>query len=127
MSSITHSSETKARALAALLMGERPAVISRNLGVPEGTVRSWKCRLKKQPDATLKKRGSIAFGELLMEHLETSLHSLIAQSKQMADPEWIHRQPAGELAVLFGILFDRTMRVFELAEVLLEDRGESDR
>ncbi len=58
MSRITHSSETRARALAALLVGERPAVISRDLGVPEGTVRSWKCRLKKRPDATLKKEAA---------------------------------------------------------------------
>ncbi len=82
---------------------------------------------EKASGCNAKKRGSIAFGGLLMEHLEASLRSLIAQSKQMADPEWIRRQPAGDLAILFGVLTDRTMRILELVPVFLGDRGEGGR
>ena len=45
----------RARGIAALLCGERPAVVARELGVPEGTVRSWKHRAKRRGIATLKK------------------------------------------------------------------------
>jgi hypothetical protein len=36
----------RVQGVAALLCGERPAVVARELGVPEGTVRSWKHRAK---------------------------------------------------------------------------------
>lgn len=34
--------ELRARGLAALLVGDRPAAVARAADVPEGTVRSWK-------------------------------------------------------------------------------------
>jgi transposase-like protein len=107
-----HSPDIRARATAALLVGERPAVVARDLGVPEGTVRSWKHRIKNGSYATLKKAG---FGGLLMDHLEAMLRSLIGQSRAMREPRFLEQMPADELAVLFGTLFDRTMRMLDLA------------
>ena len=51
----TNAAELLARGIAALLYGERSAVVARGLGVPEGTVRSWKHRTKRRRIATLKK------------------------------------------------------------------------
>ena len=118
-----HSPDVRARATAALLVGERPAAVARNLGVPEGTVRSWKHRIKIGKSATLKKG---EFGGLLFEHLKAMLRSLIAQARHLADTDLLRKIPAGELAVLFGTLFDRTMRVLEMAPALERDadRGE---
>jgi hypothetical protein len=98
--------------MAALLAGERPAVVSRDLGVPGGTVRSWKHRLKNGTVATLKKGD---FGKLLLEHLEASLRSLITQAERLADPGVLEGMRAGELAIFFGAHFDRTLRILELA------------
>ena len=106
--------------MAALLVGERPAAVARDLGVPEGTVRSWKHRLKKGRVATLKKG---AFGGLLLEHLEGLLRSLISQSEHLREPGVLRAMRAKERAILFGVLFDRTMRMLELAPALLRDRG----
>ena len=112
--------EAKARAVAALLLGGRPRVVAREHGIPESTVTTWRHRLKTGKLRHEKKGGGRSdFGELLMEHLEASLRSLIAQSEQAADPEWIARQRAGDLAVLFGILFDGTLRTFELLPAFL--------
>jgi len=58
----------KARALAALLTGERPAVIARDFGIAETTVRSWRHRLKNSQVATLKKEN---FGGLLLDHTKS--------------------------------------------------------
>ena len=112
--------ETRARGLAALLAGERPASVARALGVPEGTVRSWKYRLKRERIATLKKG---PFGDLLGEHLEAALRSLIEQSKHLADPRVVREMRAGDLAVVFGQLFDRTLRAWELREALTRADG----
>ena len=50
-----NAAELRAKGIAALLCGERPAVVARDLRVPEGTARSWKHRAKNRGIATLKK------------------------------------------------------------------------
>ena len=122
-----HAPDVRARATAALLLGDRPAAVARSLGVPEGTVRSWKHRIKTGSDATLKKGD---FGGLLMEHLRAMLRSLIEQSRLMRDPEMLREIPGRELAIVFGMLFDRTMRMLEMVPVLeraAKERQEGDR
>jgi transposase len=110
------AAELRARGTAALLCGERPVVVARDLGVPEGTVRSWKHRAKNRGIATLKKGD---FGVLLTKHLEALIHSLLAQSRELSG-RW-SEVGAGDLAITFGVLFDRTMRMLELQEIA---RGE---
>jgi hypothetical protein len=105
-----NAADLRARGIAALLCGERPAVVARNLGVPEGTVRSWKHRAKGNM-ATLKKGD---FGVLLTTHLEALIRSLTAQSREHST-RW-HEMKAGELAITFGVLFDRTLRMMDLYE-----------
>ena len=115
-----YGEETKAAAMAALLAGGRVRQVARDFGVPEGTVKSWRHRLKNGRVATLKKG---AFGDLLARHLEALLRSLIEQSGHLSDPDVLRGMRAGEAGVYFGILFDRTMRMLELAPALLRDRG----
>ncbi|MDP9439870.1 MAG: helix-turn-helix domain-containing protein [Actinomycetota bacterium] len=116
----SYSPEVKARAIGALLLGARPRTVAREHGIPESTVTTWRHRLKTGKLRHEKKGGHRSdFGELLMECLEASLRSSIAQARQMQDPEWIRRQPAGELAVLFGIAFDGTLRTIELLPAFL--------
>jgi len=99
----------RARGVAALLCRERPAVVARDLGVPEGTARSWKHRAKNRGIATLKKGD---FGALLTEQLEALIRSLLAQSRELSG-RW-SEMGVGHLALAFGHLFDRTMRMLEL-------------
>jgi hypothetical protein len=54
------------------------------------------------------------FGELLSTHLENLIRSLLAQSRELSS-RW-SEMGAGELALAFGLLFDRTMRMLELQE-----------
>lgn len=104
-----HAAVLRAQGVAALLCGERPAVVARDLGVPEGTVRSWKHRTKSRVIATLKKGD---FGALLTQHLETLIRSLLAQSCELSGRRF--EMGARELALAFGLLFDRTIRMLEL-------------
>jgi hypothetical protein len=112
------AAELKARGLTALLCDERPAVVARDLGVPEGTVRSWKLRAKGRGIATLKEGD---FGTLLAGHLEVLIQSLLAQSRELSG-RW-SEMGAGELALAFGLLFDRTLRMLELHEGVTGGEG----
>jgi transposase len=101
----------RARGIAALICGERPAAVARDLRVPEGTVRSWKHRTKNRGIATLKKGN---FGALLTTHLETLIRSLMVDSDELSGR--CSELGAHEMAITFGVLFDRTLRMIELHE-----------
>jgi transposase-like protein len=93
MKARSYGPEDKARALAGLLCGERVRVLSRRHGIPEGTVKSWRHRLKTgrmQPE----KKGRA--GNLLLEHTRALLRSLIVQGGHLSGPARIQEIPAKE-------------------------------
>ena len=117
--------DVKARAITALLVGGRPRVVAREYGIPESTVTTWRWRLKHGKLRHEKKDGGLTlFGELLLNHLETSLRALISQSERLSRPAVLKEMRAGELGVFFGVVFDRTMRITELLPALGDSRGE---
>lgn len=129
----------RAEALARMAQGMSNARIAAELGVPEGTVKSWRARdgarfraapavageiipadppparirasADAPPDATGKR-----LAELVATYLEASLETLIAQHGVLRDPEWIREQSAGDLAVLRGVEADKVMRMLQLIE-----------
>lgn len=115
----TYGDGTKGAALAALLAGNTPSRVAEEHGIPPNTVKSWRRRLKRGEIATLhpKKRR----GDILDEYIESALRSLVAQSSIIQDQEWIHRQSAGGLALLYGIVFDRSIRSLELLSSVTGD------
>lgn len=113
----THSAEVRAQAIAAMLAGEAPASVAERLGVPLGTVKSWRSRDAQAlvnsgaavaTDATPKRD---ELGRLVSEYLRESLRALRAQSELFADAEWLKKQSAAELAILHGVLNDKVVRI----------------
>jgi hypothetical protein len=47
------------------------------------------------------------------------LRTLAADSEQLADPDALREIPPGQLAIIYWTLFDRTLRVLELAPAFL--------
>ncbi len=66
-----------------------------------------------QGRATGCNRKKEAIGELLVKYLETNLRTLAAQSAVFADEEWLKKQSASEVAVLHGVIIDKTVRLLE--------------
>lgn len=103
---------TRGAALAALLAGNTPRRVAEEHGIPLNTVKSWRRRLKRGEIAILHpKKGNDG---LMYSYIESVLRSLIAQSSVVQDRQWIHRQSAGGVALLYGVVFDRTIRSLEL-------------
>lgn len=110
---------TRGTALAALLAGNTPRRVAEEHGIPLNTVKSWRRRLKRGEIAMLHpKKGNDG---LMHEYIESVLRSLIAQSSTLQDREWIQRQGAGAVALLYGIVFDRTIRSLELLSSVTGD------
>lgn len=116
-----YSEQIKAQALAALLAGQAPAQIAATLGIPIGTLKSWKSRLKNGDGvATVATEKRERIGDLLLDYLVTTLETLKAQQVVFADADWLKKQSAGELAVLHGVSVDKAVR---LLEALTDDSG----
>lgn len=114
-----YSPETKAAALASLLEGQAVSRVATDLDVPVGTVKAWSAAaryLASGPEtavvsvATQKKQ---EIGGLLLEYLHTNLETLRHQSVVFRDPRWLASQSAEGLAVLHGVLADKSIRLLE--------------
>jgi len=102
-----YSEATKAAALAdVLLLG--PGATAAKYGIPVGTIHSWSSR--GNPLASLKKEH---IGALVATYLEANLQALTAQAYVTSDPEYIKQQSAESLAILHGVMADKSVRLLE--------------
>lgn len=120
----SHSDETKAAVMAALLTGQSINEVARAYQIPRGTVASWSREISRPSiqDDTQKR----AIGDLLIGYVKESLHTLQAQVKAVGDEEWIKKQPASEIAVLHGVIADKTIRLLEALATSEDDPVEGD-
>lgn len=127
-----HSDEVKAAVLAALLEGWSVNTVAERYGVPAGTVKSWKHRELTDPGplvatavatvATTKR----SLGELIEALMEAELESLRRMAETFNDPQWLKKQEAGEVAILYGVMQDKVFRKLEALKRAASDRPAGD-
>ena len=106
-----HSAETKAAAMAALLAGQGVSEVARQYDhLPSSTVSRWRADARREAGL------SDNVGELLLGYLTANLETLQSQAVFFRDSEWLRDQPAGELAVLHGVMTDKAVRLLEALE-----------
>lgn len=99
----------KAAALADVyLLG--PGATAAKYGIPRSTLSTWQETYEIVHDPSIKK-GRIE--TLAMIYLEASFQALTAQAYVVSQPDYIERQPAGELAILHGVVADKSIRLLE--------------
>ncbi len=101
--------EVKAAAMADLLLMSSGAVAAKYRLNP-ATVRVWKSR--ELPAAMIVASEFVALKKdritrLMLEYLEANLNAHIAQAYVAADPAYINRQSAENLAILHCVLSDK--------------------
>lgn len=106
-----HSDETKAAVMAALLEGQSINYCVGQYKIPFGTVASWARGLPRNHKLSKEKRERV--GELIIDNVEAELETTIAMQDVFKDQKWLKRQRASELAVLYGVIKDKTFRVLE--------------
>lgn len=108
------SNEVKAAVLADLVV-LGPAAVAAKHGINPNTVRRWKSENNVTSIATIIDRSvkKEQIGALLLEYLEANLNALIAQAYVTADPNYIIKQSAENLAILHGVLGDKGLRLLE--------------
>jgi transposase-like protein len=108
---VVHDEATKAAVMAALLTGQSINYVAKEYKIPRGTVASWSRELQRDHTVSYEKRERI--GELIIDNVEAELRTMIAMQNVFTDEKWLKRQRASELAVLYGVIKDKNMRVLE--------------
>lgn len=122
----SYSDELRAAVMAALMTGQSVSSVAREYKVPKGTVSSWKNRSHDlviaatvaDPKSADVKNG---IGVLLLDYLQAALRTLRVQVEVFGDRDWLRKQPASEVAVLHGVITDKTIR---LLESIADDGGQ---
>lgn len=104
--------DTKAKALARMMAGESPAKIARELGIDRATAGRW---LKNGPKIHSQIQEVHDYGQKLGQYLDELLETGIVQQRFFRNESWLREQPAGELAILHGVIIDKGLRLFEAA------------
>ena len=117
----SYSEETKAAVMAALLEGQSLNYVAKQYKIPKSTIANWSAELNRDGMVPDQKKEEI--GDLLICYVALSLKTLQRQVKKFADEKWLEQQSASEVAVLHGVIADKTIR---LLEALAGDAEEED-
>lgn len=108
-----HHPKVIAQALAMLALGASVQEASDKLSVPHQTIAEWRSYLPAEVGEGRPKKEVIE--QLFAQYLEKSLRATLAQLEVISDPDWIRTQNAADLATLHGVVFDKSVRVFDAA------------
>ena len=103
-----------------LALGSSVQEVSDKLAVPHQTIVEWRAYLPAEIGRGRLKKEVIE--ELFGQYLEKSLRATLAQLEVISDPDWIRTQNAADLATLHGVVFDKSVRVFDAARRGAEQR-----
>jgi hypothetical protein len=116
---------TRASVMAALLAGQGVNEIARALKLAKSTVSRYKNELlpSQLEQVGTQKRDKIT--ALIEAHLETSLTCANTLAKKAAsNQKWFAQQSAEGIAVLYGVLSDKAIRILEAIEPAEEANDE---
>lgn len=109
-----HDEATKAAVMAALLAGQAVPEVAKEYKINPATVRGWKSRqLNGEGVAIVTTQKKERIGEMMLDCVEAQLVATKAMADVFKDPDWIRKQTASEIAVLFGVVSDKTYRILE--------------
>ena len=111
-----HTAETQAQVMAALLAGQGVNEVSREYDLPKATVSRLKSSLTHQELERIGTKKGEEIEVLLFDYLSATLRTLKIQAEIVSEREYVLQQPADSLAVLHGVMADKSIRLLEAAE-----------
>lgn len=111
-----HSDEVQAQVMASLLAGQGVNEVATQYNLDPSVVSRWKSRIPSDKLQLVAIKKSEEIEVLLFNYLTQTLVTLDEQAKVVSEREYIIKQPAGELAVLHGVMADKAIRLLEAAE-----------
>lgn len=115
----SYTPEQKAAVIADLLSGSSINQCVEKYDIPRGTIGCWSAQLtaegklrKTKPNTETNTKNE-RVGELIVENLEKSLETLNGILNTVNNESYITKQQADHVAVLFGVIADKTHRMLD--------------
>jgi transposase-like protein len=110
------STETRAAAMAALLAGQGVNDVAREYHLGKATVSRLRSELLPEQLEQMKTQKHETLDDLILANLEANIRATTAIAEEVRKPEYLAKQPASDLAVLFGVMSDKQIRLLEAAQ-----------
>ena len=101
--------------MAALLAGQAITAVAKEYQLPRSTVGKWRKQLAERVhvDVEQKSESGTSLDGLLAGYVEANLVTLREQAIFFRDKQWLRQQDASALAVLHGVMAEKTGRMLE--------------
>jgi len=106
-----HPDDLKAKVIALLLAGATVMEVARDLKIPHRSVSNYKKEIPENQLAELSRKKGERLDDLVYQCLITNLGTLNIQAETVREREYILKQPADQLATLYGVMADKTLRL----------------
>jgi transposase len=117
----------RAEVMAALLAGQSVSEVAKQLRLSKATVSRIKNTILPEQLKQTETERRDKISDLIESHLVTALTSANELArKATANDSWINRQSASELAVFYGVLTDKAVRILESLETAEEANHEDE-
>lgn len=103
--------EVKAKVIALLLAGATVMEIARELKIPHRSISNYKKEIPENQLAELSRKKGERLDDLVYQCLVTNLQTLNEQAVIVREKEYVLKQPADQLATLYGVMADKTLRL----------------
>lgn len=106
-----HHPDTKAQALARVVSGESVLKVAADMEIPTSTLYEWTSGVG---GIDLIRQSKVE--DLVFDYLKENLETLAAQCRHARDLDWLKGQNASDLAVLHGVMSDKSTRILAAVE-----------
>jgi transposase-like protein len=103
------NAEIKARALADFMRGMGVREVARKYTVSPETAGKWHAQFTVQTQTTPEQKQDM--GDLLLDSTRQAVSGLTAIAQLIQRPTWLEKQDAQGIAILYGVLHDKTVRL----------------
>jgi transposase-like protein len=110
-----HPDEVRAKAIALLLVGCTVMEVANELQLSHQTISNYKREIPEDKLGELGRKKGERLDDLVYQCLITNLETLNQQAVIVREPEYILKQPADQLATLYGVMADKTLRLLGAA------------
>lgn len=111
-----HSDETRALVVADLLAGLGVTKVATKYSLDPSVVSRIKASLNAGELQAVAQIKRVSLAELIETHLRTSLGAAVKLAEQCSNESWRLKQNASDLAIFYGVLTDKSIKIVEAAE-----------
>lgn len=111
-----HSDQTRAAVIAALLAGQGVNEVAREYDINPSLVSRWKKTIPEKELQQLAIQKKETIGDLVERHLRASLEACVKVAEQANNADWLSKQSSDSLAVFYGVLSDKSIRLLEAGQ-----------